>query len=62
MFCASDGYVAVGHVELDIKEMMELGKKTTRRSSSNVMEIDGFGAGGMYVIPAGGKSCSMSAV
>lgn len=62
VFCASDGYVAVGHVELDIKEMMELGKKTTRRSSSNVMEIDGFGAGGMYVIPAGGKSCSMSAV
>ncbi|XP_071343069.1 FYN-binding protein 1 isoform X2 [Trachinotus anak] len=34
------GYVAVDHVELDIKEMMALGKKAAnnRKSSSNVME------------------------
>ncbi|KAF6724211.1 hypothetical protein FQA47_016277 [Oryzias melastigma] len=41
------GYVAVGHVELDIKEMLELGKKTPRKSSSNVMEIDRVSAGGI---------------
>ncbi|XP_040895595.1 arginine-glutamic acid dipeptide repeats protein isoform X2 [Toxotes jaculatrix] len=35
------GYVAVDHVELDIKEMLELGKKTAisrKSSSSNVIE------------------------
>ncbi|XP_018525719.1 FYN-binding protein 1 isoform X2 [Lates calcarifer] len=34
------GYVAVDHVKLDIKEMMELGKKaaTTRKTSNNVAE------------------------
>ncbi|XP_070688259.1 FYN-binding protein 1 [Pempheris klunzingeri] len=34
------GYVAVDHVQLDIKEMLELGKKAaiTRKSSSNVIE------------------------
>lgn len=33
-----DGYVAVDHVELDIKEMLELGKKAaiTRNSSTAV--------------------------
>ncbi|CAG5862525.1 unnamed protein product [Menidia menidia] len=34
------GYVAVDHVELDIKEMMELGKKTARKSSSKIIEAD----------------------
>ncbi|KAG7228837.1 hypothetical protein INR49_008615 [Caranx melampygus] len=34
------GYVAVDHVELDIKEMLELGKKAAgnRKSSNNLME------------------------
>ncbi|KAM6921170.1 uncharacterized protein FYW49_006958 [Xenentodon cancila] len=32
------GYVAVDHVELDIKEMLELGKKAARRSTSNFPE------------------------
>ncbi|CAK6956042.1 titin [Scomber scombrus] len=34
------GYIAVDHVELDIKEMLELGKKAaiTRQSSSNILE------------------------
>ncbi|XP_028259325.1 proteoglycan 4 isoform X2 [Parambassis ranga] len=34
------GYVAVEHVELDIKEMLELGKKAVRKTSSNVPETD----------------------
>ncbi|KAM9849123.1 uncharacterized protein ACBR49_008393 isoform 2-T2 [Aulostomus maculatus] len=36
------GYVAVEHVELDIKEMLEMGKKavSTHQSSSNVMDMD----------------------
>ncbi|CAN9500641.1 unnamed protein product [Ophioblennius macclurei] len=33
------GYVAVDHVELDVKEMLELGKKA-RKTSSNVVEPD----------------------
>ncbi|XP_051803662.1 FYN-binding protein 1 isoform X2 [Acanthochromis polyacanthus] len=32
------GYVAVDHVELDIKEMLELGKKAARQSSNNITE------------------------
>ncbi|KAM4548575.1 uncharacterized protein PAE49_016771 isoform 2-T2 [Odontesthes bonariensis] len=39
------GYVAVGHVELDIKEMLELGKKTARKSSSNIIEADVISTG-----------------
>ncbi|XP_029939647.1 FYN-binding protein 1 isoform X2 [Salarias fasciatus] len=38
------GYVAVDHVELDIKEMLELGKKA-RKTSSNVVEPDAANAG-----------------
>lgn len=38
--CFPDGYVAVDHVELDIKEMLELGKKAAenRKSSNNLMD------------------------
>lgn len=36
-----DGYVAVDHVELDIKEMLELGRKTLPRSKNNFIEPDG---------------------
>lgn len=32
------GYVAVDHVELDIKEMLELGKKAARKPSNNITE------------------------
>lgn len=37
-----DGYVAVDHVELDIKEMLELGKKAanTHKSISSAPEVD----------------------
>lgn len=37
-----DGYVAVDHVELDIKEMLELGKKAanTHKSVSSAPEVD----------------------
>lgn len=37
-----DGYVAVDHVELDIKEMYELGKKAanTHKSVGNAIEAD----------------------
>ncbi|KAM7388539.1 hypothetical protein PAMP_024706 [Pampus punctatissimus] len=36
------GYIAVDHVELDIKEMLELGKKAaiTRMNSSNVLDAE----------------------
>ncbi|XP_041861221.1 bromodomain-containing protein 4 isoform X2 [Melanotaenia boesemani] len=34
------GYIAVDHVELDIKEMLEVGKKAVRKSSSNFIEAD----------------------
>ena len=51
--CAPDGYVAVGHVELDIKEMLELGKKTARKSSSNIIEADVVSTGSRYVLPDG---------
>ncbi|CAI5640067.1 FYN-binding protein 1 isoform X2 [Oreochromis niloticus] len=37
----SYGYVAVDHVELDIKEMLELGRKTLPRSKNNFTEPDG---------------------
>lgn len=38
--CFLDGYIAVDHVELDIKEMLELGKRAanTHKTSSNVTE------------------------
>lgn len=38
--CFPDGYVAVDHVELDIREMVELGKKTAinRKSGSSVVD------------------------
>lgn len=37
-----DGYVAVDHVELDIKEMLELGKKAaiTQKNIGNAAEVD----------------------
>ena len=39
-----DGYVSVEHVELDIKEMLELGKKAnTHRSTSSTTETDSAG-------------------
>lgn len=44
------------HVELDIKEMLELGKKaaiTRKSSSNNVIEPDGTSTGGRYVCTAG---------
>ncbi|XP_061594065.1 FYN-binding protein 1 isoform X2 [Cololabis saira] len=34
------GYVAVDHVELDIKEMLELGKKAGRRSTNTLPEAE----------------------
>ncbi|KAF7659702.1 hypothetical protein LDENG_00293030 [Lucifuga dentata] len=36
------GYIAVDHVELDIKEMLELGKKAaiTHKSNSNLIEVE----------------------
>ncbi|XP_005732294.1 FYN-binding protein-like isoform X2 [Pundamilia nyererei] len=37
----SYGYVAVDHVELDIKEMLELGRKTHPGSNNNFIEPDG---------------------
>lgn len=40
-----DGYVSVEHVELDIKEMLELGKKVnTLKSTRGTTERDGAGA------------------
>lgn len=41
------GYVAVDHVELDIKEMLELGKKTANASKiiSNSVDVDAMGTG-----------------
>ncbi|XP_076582465.1 uncharacterized protein LOC143318244 isoform X2 [Chaetodon auriga] len=41
------GYVAVDHVELDIKEMLELGKKaaTTHKSGSNAVEAEVISTG-----------------
>lgn len=49
--CFSDGYIAVDHVELDIKEMLELGKKAaiTRNSSSNVIEPEVTSMGSRYL-------------
>lgn len=40
-----DGYVSVEHVELDIKEMLELGKKAanTHKSTSTTTETDSAG-------------------
>lgn len=37
-----DGYIAVDHVELDIKEMLEMGKKavSNHKSISNPVELD----------------------
>lgn len=37
-----DGYVSVEHVELDIKEMLELGKKAanTHKTTSSTTETD----------------------
>lgn len=42
-----DGYVSVDHVELDIKEMLELGKKAanTHKSMSSAVETDMTSAG-----------------
>lgn len=42
-----DGYVAVDHVELDIKEMLELGKKTANSSKiiSNSVDVDSMATG-----------------
>lgn len=47
----ADGYVAVDHVELDIKEMLELGKKTANTSKiiSNSVDVDAMGAGNQCV-------------
>lgn len=49
--CSSDGYIAVDHVELDIKEMLELGKKAaiTRQSSTNIIEPEVASMGSRYV-------------
>lgn len=46
-----DGYVAVDHVELDIKEMLELGKKTANTSKiiSNSVDVDGMATGNQCV-------------
>lgn len=40
-----DGYVSVEHVELDIKEMLELGKKVAnkQKSASSPTEVDSAG-------------------
>lgn len=47
----SDGYIAVDHVELDIKEMLELGKKAaiTRQNSGNILEPEVTSTGSRYV-------------
>lgn len=41
----SDGYVSVEHVELDIKEMLELGKKAanTHKSTNSTTETESAG-------------------
>lgn len=46
-----DGYVAVDHVELDIKEMLELGKKTANTSKiiSNSVDVDALATGNQWV-------------
>lgn len=44
------------HVELDIKEMLELGKKaaiTRKTSSNNVIEPEVISMGSRYVSPVG---------
>lgn len=51
------GYIAVDHVELDIKEMLELGKKAaiTHKSSNNIIEDvvrSGSGASNHYPLSA----------
>lgn len=38
-----DGYVSVEHVELDIKEMLELGKKAANTHKSSTTERDSAG-------------------
>lgn len=39
-----DGYVSVEHVELDIKEMLELGKRANvHKNTSSNAETDGAG-------------------
>ncbi|XP_069378459.1 FYN-binding protein 1 isoform X2 [Paralichthys olivaceus] len=56
------GYIAVDHVELDIKEMLELGKKAaiTRNTSTNVQEGEvtstGSRASNRYPLSAGSFS------
>lgn len=49
--CFPDGYVAVDHVELDIKEMLELGKKAAenRKSSNNLMDEEVPRTGSRYM-------------
>lgn len=50
--CRSDGYVAVDHVELDIKEMLELGKRATvpRKNNRNVTELEFTSSGVRCVV------------
>lgn len=43
-----DGYISVDHVEMDFKEILELGKKTPRNSA--IIEADAT-TDGMYVSP-----------
>lgn len=49
--CVPDGYVAVDHVELDIKEMLELGKRAAvnRNSTGNLIEAEVTSTGSRYV-------------
>lgn len=51
----ADGYVAVDHVELDITEMLELGKKTaiTRTANSNVVDGEVTSTGSRCVFTVG---------
>lgn len=46
-----DGYVAVDHVELDIKEMLELGKRAAsiHKSNSNPVEAEVISTGSRCV-------------
>ena len=53
--CVPDGYIAVDHVELDIQEMLELGKKAaiSRKSTNNNVEEEVKSTGSRYVCTVG---------